>query len=255
MSDSKAWITAIRQSHDRFTTLVAGLGDDELSGPSYASEWTIAQVASHLGSQGEIFALLLDAGLSGGPTPGGEVFAAIWDRWNALSPAQQVVESVQYNETLVARFEQLTPAEQQGVALGMFGTELDLTGLATMRLGEHALHTWDIAVALNPSATVAPEAVDLLIDAVPQTAARAGQPVADAKPISVLTTDPERRFLLTLGPDLSVSPTTETDDGALQLPAEAMVRLVYGRLDPQHTPVAVAGDSRLDQLRTAFPGF
>jgi len=52
-----------------------------------------------------------------------------------------------------------------------------------------------------------------------------------------------------------VTPTTKTDDEALQLPAEAMVRLVYGRLDTQHTPVAVAGDGRLDQLRTAFPGF
>ena len=38
------------------------------------------------------------------------------------------------------------------------------------------------------------------------------------------------------------------------MPAEAFIRLVYGRLDPAHTP-AVDGDAALlDQLRATFPG-
>ncbi len=36
--------------------------------------------------------------------------------------------------------------------------------------------------------------------------------------------------------------------------AEALIRLVYGRLDPDNTP-AEATDERLGLLRTAFPGF
>jgi hypothetical protein len=39
----------------------------------------------------------------------------------------------------------------------------------------------------------------------------------------------------------------------LVLPAEAFIRLVYGRLDADHTP-AVAGSADLDALRAAFPG-
>jgi hypothetical protein len=42
----------------------------------------------------------------------------------------------------------------------------------------------------------------------------------------------------------------------LTLPAEAFVRLVYGRLDRAHTPSSVTGDTaRLADLRKAFPGF
>ena len=46
-----------------------------------------------------------------------------------------------------------------------------------MRVGEHAVHTWDIAVALDPKATVAADAVDLLIDTAPAIVARAMKPV------------------------------------------------------------------------------
>jgi hypothetical protein len=35
---------------------------------------------------------------------------------------------------------------------------------------------------------------------------------------------------------------------------EALVRLVYGRLDPAHTP-AGADDADFDDLRQLFPGF
>ncbi len=56
----------------------------------------------------------------------------------------------------------------------MFGSEQDLAGLARMRLSEHAVHTWDVVVALQPSAPVAPEAVDLLVDSLGAVAARTG---------------------------------------------------------------------------------
>jgi MDMPI C-terminal domain len=42
----------------------------------------------------------------------------------------------------------------------------------------------------------------------------------------------------------------------VQMPAEALLRLAYGRLDPEHTPAAVTGDpAALDRLRAVFPGF
>ena len=64
------WISALRHSHDRLRASVQSLGSDQLAQRSYPSEWTIAQVLSHLGSQAEIFGLILQAGLAGQEPPG-----------------------------------------------------------------------------------------------------------------------------------------------------------------------------------------
>jgi uncharacterized protein (TIGR03083 family) len=137
----------------------------------------------------------------------------------------------------------------------MFGGTRDLGGLTAMRLSEHAVHTWDIAVALDPDATIAPEAVGLLVDQLPGTASR-GKAVPGAAPLVVTTTDPARTYRITFEPDLSVQFVDGVAAADLTLPAEAFIRLVYGRLDPAHTPSAVTGDTgRLADLRKAFPGF
>ena len=54
------WISALRHSHDRLRASVEPLSPDQLTQRSYPSEWTIAQVLSHLGSQAEIFGLMLE---------------------------------------------------------------------------------------------------------------------------------------------------------------------------------------------------
>jgi uncharacterized protein (TIGR03083 family) len=252
MPDSSAWIVALRNSHDRLASLLQPLDADDVRQPSYASDWSIADVASHLGSQAEIFGLFLAAGLSGDAAPGGEVFQPIWDRWNALPPVEQVAQSLAANEAFVSRLEQIEPAEAEKFALSMFGSDFDLAGLAAMRLSEHALHAWDIAVALDPSATVSADAVDLLIDGIAVGAARSGKPVAGVDPIAITTTAPERHFLLTVHPDVELAGNAEQAPDGLPLPAEALIRLVAGRLDPDHSP---SDDYRLTELRTVFPGF
>jgi hypothetical protein len=40
----------------------------------------------------------------------------------------------------------------------------------------------------------------------------------------------------------------------LVLPAEAFARLIYGRLDPEHTPPVTGDIDTVDDLRRAFPG-
>jgi uncharacterized protein (TIGR03083 family) len=254
MPDTTTWINAVQHSHERFVDLVGPLSADEVEKQSYNSEWSIAQTASHLGSQAEIFELFLDAGLSGKSVPGGDVFGPIWDRWNALSPAQQVAESIRSNEAFVTRLTKTSSEERANFSLSMFGTDQDLAGLAALRLGEHAVHTWDIAVALDPAATVSADAVELLIDRLPQTAARSGKAVEDIGQFTVETTAPDRTFLLTVNPDVSLEPTDNAAADVLRLPAEAFLRLVYGRLDQDHTPAEVS-DPRLPALRRVFPGF
>ena len=63
MADFPTWLAALRRSHERMTALVDGLTDEQAMLRSYADEWSLAQVASHLGSQAEIFDLFLTAGL------------------------------------------------------------------------------------------------------------------------------------------------------------------------------------------------
>ena len=250
-----AAVSAVRESHARFSALVAALPAEQLTAPSYASEWSIAQVASHLGSQAEIFGLFLDAGLGDGVAPGGEAFQQIWARWDAMKPSDQVTSSVAANDQFVARLEE-TAQSGGPFSLDLFGSRQDLEGLARMRLSEHALHTWDVAVALDPEATVSADAVALIVDGLAPVAGRAGRAVDGADPVIVATTDPAARYEVTLSPEVGIAASdTDASTGDLHLTAEAWVRLVYGRLDPASTPSEVRGDSRIDTLRAAFPGF
>jgi len=139
----------------------------------------------------------------------------------------------------------------------MMGAEQRLTDLLRLRVGEHALHTWDVAVTRNPAATLAPDAVALLIDTIDQLVGRVGQPTQPPLHLPISTEQPTRRFVLhadTDGTELlpgNVAADSEPRN-TLDLPAESLIRLVYGRLDPQHTP-SVHAD--LDALRRIFPGF
>jgi uncharacterized protein (TIGR03083 family) len=250
------WIEALRHSHDRLSAVAGPLGPAELQGQSYPSEWSIAQVLSHLGSQAEIFGMFLDAGLSGQDPPDREAFPPIWAAWNAKSTQQQAADALAADDAVTRRLESLDPGQRERLRLKLFGMDLDAAGLARIRLGEHAIHTWDIAVAVIPAATVAQDAVDLLIDTLGQLVARAGKPDGRPRRLRVTTTDPARQFVLETGETVTLTEGAgEPGLPGLSLPAEALVRLVYGRLDPAHTPPVVADRVDLDDLRAIFPGF
>ena len=250
------WLMAMRRSQEQLQALVEPLSVTQLVQPSYASEWSIAQVLSHLGAQAEIFPLYLNAGLTGDRAPGREAFEPIWATWNARSPEAQAADSLRGEKELMDRFEALTPDQREHLHLDLYGMELDATGLARMRLSEHAIHTWDVAVALDPAATVAPDAVELLVDTLGQLAARTGKPDGTGRTVGITATAPERHFALEIGEKVALSPTDQNDHRLqLRLPAEALLRLVYGRLDPAHTPPYEAEGIDIDQLRPIFPGF
>jgi uncharacterized protein (TIGR03083 family) len=250
------WISALRHSHDRLRATVEPLSAEQLTGPSYCSEWPIAQVVSHLGSQAEIFGMWLDAALNGQDPPGRDAFGPIWDRWDAKSPQAKVADGLRADQATLERFESLDADERARLRLHAFGMDLDAAGLALMRTSEHAVHTWDIAVALDPAATLAPDAVALLIDTVVQLASRAGKPDGKQRKVRVLTSDPDRRFTLETGEAITLTPSDgEPGLPELGLPAEAFIRLLYGRLDPDHTPPAQGTGADLEELRKLFPGF
>jgi uncharacterized protein (TIGR03083 family) len=254
-SDPTPWLRAVRGSHDRLAAIVAGLDSDALRGQSYDTEWTIADVLSHLGSGAEISLLSVEAGVSGGEPPAPEAFQAIWDVWNARSPEDQAAQFLIADEALVSRIESLSADERDRFRVQMFGPQpFDLAAVLGLRLSEHALHTWDVAVALDPAAQVAPDAVALLTETLPMMVGWFGRKADDPRAVAVTVTGPDRAFTLdTGGVSLVPGPADPNAPASLAAPAEAFLRLVYGRLDDA-AEVSAAGVSVAD-LQLVFPGF
>jgi len=264
-----AWVAALRGSHERLRALVGRLTRDQLGWPAYPQDWTIAQVMAHLGALAEVFIGRVNAVRAGEPDPGRSADGSTWLAWSAKSPDDQASDSIATNERLVELFEELVGGAGAHLRFNVVGHELDLAGLASIRLGELTLHYWDIAVVLDPSATLAAPSVALLIDITPQIVVRARwrpigleqlPPVGGPSRVHVITTGPAREFSLALGEKVRLGPWPGEGGphapAELHLPGEALLRLFFGRLDPGHTPAeVVATGVELDTLRAAFPGF
>jgi hypothetical protein len=131
----------------------------------------------------------------------------------------------------------------------------DVDDFVGLRLNEHALHVWDVEVVLDPAAPIAPGAVAPVVDNLALFAGFTSQPTGTERVVTVVTTAPRRGFVVTLaGEKVTLEPTDPSETPDLVMPAEAFIRLVYGRLDPGHTPQVEGDDDALDELRRAFPG-
>ncbi len=246
-------LEALGHSVERLRTVVSGLDPARLRDPAYPSEWSIADVLSHLGSGAVILLRRLEDGLVGTPTPD-DAAPAVWDEWNARSPEAQAADVLEADRALLDRLRGLTDDERSRFRFDLGPMAFDLDGFVGLRLNEHALHLWDVEVALDPSATIAPDSVDAVVDNLGMFARFTGRPTPVAGTVTVATTAPDRLVRMSLGPDqVELSPADPGSPPDLVLPAEALVRLVYGRLDPGHTP-PVEGAGDLDALRAVFPG-
>jgi uncharacterized protein (TIGR03083 family) len=246
-------IACLRSSHERLRSVAEPLTPEQIRQGAYPSEWSIAQVLSHLGSGAEIGALSVEAALAGGDPPAREAFPAIWDRWNAKSPDAMVADGLASDARLVELVESLP--QHPGIVIQSFLGPVDGTSYATMRLAEHAVHTWDVVVAVQPGATVAAEAVGLIMPYATRLLGYVAKPNGRTGRVHVIT--PSQEYALTIGEPTSLVPW---DGGAatatLRIPAEAFLRLAYGRLDPANTPDSVSIEGmELDDLRAVFPGF
>lgn len=208
-------LEALRGSVERLRRIVEPLTSEQLRASAYPTEWCIADVLSHIGSGAVIMGLRLDATVEGRELPD-DVAQPIWDEWNAKSPEAKAADGLAADRTVLDQFDALSADQKAGLSFSVGPIQLDFTTFLGLRLNEHALHTWDIEVALDPSATVPTDAARFVVDQLGMLVQFAGRP-------------------------------------DLELPAEALIRLVYGRLDVDHTPL-VRGDADLDELRRAFPG-
>ncbi|GIH16191.1 maleylpyruvate isomerase family mycothiol-dependent enzyme [Rugosimonospora africana] len=255
-------IAALRSGHDSLAALVAGLSPDDLTRPSAASEWQVSQVLSHLGSGAEIGLAGLTAALTDAPGPDGDFNRKVWARWDAMAPAEHAAGFLEANQRLVEAYEALdasTRAELR-INLGFLPEPVDVATAARFRLSEFALHRWDVEVAFDPAATVAPEAVALLLAQIALMlawTARTDELGGRQATLALRLSEPDASYGLRLAERVELTDVPEAPDGELEAPAEAWLRLTVGRLGPRYTPesVRVTGPVSLDDLRKLFPGF
>ena len=256
MPDPQLVLGALRTSQQRLAGLIDRVGAGEFERPSYDQGWSVADVLSHLGSQAEIFTCFVDAGLQGTAPPSNDSFGPIWDRWNAKSPGDKVADSLSADAAFLDLWDTVSADQLNTFELDLFGMEVDAARLLGMRLGEHALHSWDVAVAFDDEALLAPDATELVLDALGALVPRVGRPESDPATVSVVASSPDRRFILdTAGVSLEPG-DAPAGSPRIELSAEALVRLVYGRLDDRHpgVPEPTATGIDLDRLRAVFPG-
>ncbi len=145
--------------------------------------------------------------------------------------------------------------------------DLESGGYARYRLFELSLHSWDLRVALDPTARLLPDSVPPLWTIGTENVNRRAN--ADAKTAmngmvwGVAVHGPvEHQFALVVrdgAVQLADAPPSPPVAG-LRLPAEAFIRLYTGRLPLE--PAAAAGDVAIAgdraaalRLNTLFPGF
>ncbi len=256
MTGKISTLDALRLSVRRLHGIVEPLDDDAITQPAYPMEWTIAQVMSHLGSAGVILQRRLEDGLAGTATPD-EFSPQIWDEWNAKTPRAQVDDGLAVDAAFLAAFDALSSEAREAFTFSMGPINVDFDGFVGLRLNEHAFHTWDIDVALDDKATIPEPIAALVVDRLELVGRFTARPTAgEPSTITVRTTDPERRFEIDLTAEGAVlAPSAATTGSAdIELPAEAFARLLYGRLDADHTPPFRGDPAAVERLRATYPG-
>ena len=247
-------LAALRASSAHLREVVARLGRDQFGAAAYPSEWTIADTMSHIGSGAVILHEVFRQGLAHAASVEG-FNQSVWDAWNAKSPAQQIADALVADQEFIEALDAASDDQRASFSTSFGPLELDFERFVGMRLSEHVLHTWDVETTIDPAAVLAVPAAGLLLDQVHFVAGRSGKPTGLVSTITVRTHNPARDFDVILD-ESSVTLLDAAHHGPVdvELPAEAFVRLIYGRLD------AVAGlddgaEVHLEHLRRAFPGF
>lgn len=250
-------IAQLRATHDRLAAHVGTLTVEDLSASSGAAEWSVADVLSHLGSGAEINRHTFLASLEEGhERPENH---DVWDRWNALPPAEQAAAFVESDRRLVELLESLTPEQRASstIDLGFMPAPVPIATAIGMRLNEQTLHGWDVRVAHDPDAALSDEAARLMVrhylEGMGFMLGFIGKAAELDEPARVAFGD----HTLVIADKVRLEAGTDGATATYAGPFESVVRLVSGRLGKEHTPtdVEVTGNVTLDELRQVFPGY
>jgi uncharacterized protein (TIGR03083 family) len=256
-------IDADHRTYERLARLVSTLTDDQLAQRSGASEWSVAQVLSHLGSGAEITLDTLRAAQAG-VDRAADANEAVWARWNAMTPPEQAAGYLHVGQELDQAYADLDPAQRTHlrVPMGFLPEPADVDLFTGMRLNEAALHAWDVEVAFDPSATVPADVAAVLVDQflgplgfMLGFTARPDQLADRPVTLTIHATAPDRTLGLRVADQAQLTDGAAPADGELRPPLEALPRLLTGRLRTSDTGILVDGPVLLAELRRVFPGY
>ncbi|MGC2169511.1 MAG: maleylpyruvate isomerase family mycothiol-dependent enzyme, partial [Acidimicrobiales bacterium] len=227
----------------------------DYTAPAYPSEWTIADTLSHLGSGAVIGARRVENFIAGRDSDP-DFNQTVWDLWNAKSPADQVGDALESDREYLEALEGMTDEQRRAYRMSFGPVSVDFDGVVGLRLGEHVLHTWDVEVSIETEATLPADASALILDRINFLVGRTARLTGDERHISIRTIEPDRSLTLRLTGD-SAELVEEPHDSRvdLELPAEALVRLFYGRLDDEHASESLRNNEVITYLRGVFQGF
>ena len=258
-------LALLQHIHSRLADRAGQLPSDVVDRRSFCSEWSIAQVYSHLGSGAEIGALALSAVREGSAPPDPW---QVWNRWDAKASVDMVTDFAPADRAYLQAFADAVAAAESGESLliPVDGQSWPLLIALTARLVEMALHEWDVAVAEDSAAEVDAEAAAWLLMAYPldlvgQAAATDVVERLAPRTIEVEISEPRDRLwlgLLDSGARLHRGPQPQDRDAVLTLPdAATWVRLVSGRwrTEADDARSSVRGNFPLTALNELFAGF
>ena len=197
---------------------------------SYAAEWRVYQVVSHLASGALLYVGSLAHWFDGAPPMTQEARQAIWARFDALEPGHMHGEFRSAIRTYRERLDAL-PSAAGLQEVDSFLGRAPVQTMLSLRLSEVSLHTWDVIVARDRSARIPDDAAELILPALLQIrtfrtpAALAGKQVRLRIPGG-----PWQRLIDFRGDNPVVVEDSAADAGmTVEAPAEEMCRLLSGR--------------------------
>jgi uncharacterized protein (TIGR03083 family) len=250
----KESLKALHASVAHLGEVVEKIDPSKYESSAYPTKWSIADTMSHIGSGAVILSRGFDDVVAANEADP-DFNQSTWDEWNAKEPAAQVADALVADGALLDRLQMLDEEGRDAFAFSMGPMAFDFDGFVGLRLNEQVLHTWDIEVTLDAKATLPEQAAAVLLNNLAMFVGFSGRPSGEVIDLHINTTDPVRAFVLAFGEDsLKLTDNEHGGHVDLEIPAEALVRLVGGRLDAKHTPRGI-DVQHLDALRTAFPGY
>ncbi|MBV9544664.1 MAG: maleylpyruvate isomerase family mycothiol-dependent enzyme [Chloroflexi bacterium] len=248
--------TAEQAQFDRLTSYLEQLDADGWTEQSYCTDWLVYQVVSHVGSGSRIGGQRLKAWLGRGPQVSREAMQAVWGHFDSLQPGQML----QAYRDAVAEYldvERSAPDDAGGNEVEGYAGRRPLWAYQMGRLWELTCHTWDVYVARDRSARLAPEAVRVMaangqyagvvMDVQRAPRFRAGFRMTDLGHTYLLDPGAERPRL---------QPGIQDCQLVVEGPAEEILRLIAGRhFLPGSRPqlrAATGSTADLTALRRAF---
>ncbi len=174
---------ALETSATHLRGLVEDLDALQLTRQAYPTKWTIADVLSHVGSGAVIMRRRIEAEVGHEPVPDG-FNQSVWDEWNAKDPPAKAADALVADRQLFDLVAALTGEQRSEFHASLGPMSLDFTHFLGLRLSEHTLHTWDIEVVFDPTATLQDEATALVIDNLEVIGRFGGKPALSTLPMA-----------------------------------------------------------------------